>query len=95
MHPVDRTVPWGFGKLVTYLHKRYKVPIIITEFGFAVKGEANLPVEEAIHDTDRVNYYKGAIASTLEAAKTEGIKIRGIYPWCGSMRGCKSQTDVS
>jgi beta-glucosidase len=82
MTQTNHAVPWGFGKLVTYLHKRYKVPIIITEFGFAVKGEANLPVEEAIKDTARVNYYKGAIASTIEATKTDGVVIRGIYPWC-------------
>ena len=37
----------------------------VTENGFSVKGESSLSKEEAIHDVDRVNYFKGGLAALL------------------------------
>ncbi|CDZ98434.1 glycoside hydrolase family 1 protein [Phaffia rhodozyma] len=40
-------VPWGLRALLNYLYKRYKLPIFMTENGFAVKGEHKMEKEQA------------------------------------------------
>lgn len=73
-----RDVPWGFRKHLNYLYKRYQMPIYITENGYACKGESDKPAEEAIHDTDRVNYYKGYLGAVQDAVN-DGVDIRSYY----------------
>lgn len=53
------SVPWGFRKLLVWIHKRYSnVSIIVTENGMPVKDEGKLSVEEAIKDVPRVEFFK-------------------------------------
>jgi len=53
----------------------------VTENGFAVKGEDDLPIEEAVVDTDRVNYFRGATAALLEAVNEDGVDVQCYFPW--------------
>lgn len=40
-----------------------------------------MPIEEAVQDHDRVEYFRGACGA-LHAAKFEdGVDIRGYFPW--------------
>jgi beta-glucosidase len=73
--------PEGFRALLNYVWKRYKLPIYVTENGFAVKGEDNLPIEEAIKDHDRVEYFRGATDSLYKAMYEDGVDIRSYFPW--------------
>lgn len=77
-------VPWGFGKLLRYCNKRYLQPtglsLIVTEQGFCVKGEQDLPIEKAIHDQERIDYYKGYLKEVIEA-RNEGIPVVGYFAW--------------
>lgn len=49
--------------------------------GFCSKGESLLPVEQAIKDTDRVNYFKGYLASLERAMKEDGVVCIGACLW--------------
>jgi len=73
--------PQGFRALLNYLWKKYKTPIYVTENGFAVKGENDLPIEQAVIDTDRINYFRGTTAALLAARNEDGVDIRAYFPW--------------
>ncbi|KIM36262.1 glycoside hydrolase family 1 protein [Hebeloma cylindrosporum] len=73
--------PEGFRHLLNYLWKRYKMPIFVTENGFAVKGENDLPLEEALVDNDRVHYFEGTTAALMNAIHEDGVDIRSYFPW--------------
>ncbi|THH21387.1 hypothetical protein EW146_g134 [Bondarzewia mesenterica] len=69
-----QTYPQGF-------RDRYQKPIYVTENGFAVKDEHNMPVEQALHDVDRVEYFQGMTAALLAAAVEDGVDIKAYFPW--------------
>ncbi|KAL1757376.1 glycoside hydrolase family 1 protein [Schizophyllum commune] len=73
--------PEGFRQLLNYLYKRYKLPIYVTENGFAVKDEDSMPKEQAIKDTDRVNYFRGNTKAILDAVNEDGVDVRAYFPW--------------
>ncbi|KAF9447997.1 glycoside hydrolase family 1 protein [Macrolepiota fuliginosa MF-IS2] len=73
--------PEGFRALLNYLYKRYKLPIYVTENGFAVKDENFIPRDQALADTDRVNYFRGTTASLLAAINEDGVDVRAYFPW--------------
>ncbi|KAG5648404.1 hypothetical protein DXG03_004978 [Asterophora parasitica] len=73
--------PDGFRQLLNYLWKKYKTPIFVTENGFAVKGENDLPIEQALIDTDRVSYFRGTTAALLAAVNEDGVDVRSYFPW--------------
>lgn len=56
------------------------MPIYVTENGFAVAGEHDLSVEQAMHDTERVNYFKNNLKMLLEAVN-EGVVIKSYFAW--------------
>ena len=53
----------------------------MTENGFAVKNENDLPVEDAVHDTDRINYFAGNVQALLDAVNEDGVVIKSYFPW--------------
>ncbi|CAL1710086.1 unnamed protein product [Somion occarium] len=73
--------PEGFRDLLNYLYKRYRKPIYVTENGFAVKDEDKKPVEEALHDDDRVQYYRGVTDSLIKAVNEDGVDVRAYFAW--------------
>jgi len=73
--------PDGFRALLNYLWKRYKLPIFVTENGFAVKGENDMPLEQALKDNDRIHYFKGMTAAFMNAMHEDGVDIRSYFPW--------------
>ncbi|KAF8840142.1 glycoside hydrolase family 1 protein [Paxillus ammoniavirescens] len=73
--------PQGFRDLLNYVWKRYKLPIYVTENGFAVKDENSKPIAEALQDHDRVSYFKGTTAAVKAAVLEDGVDIRAYFPW--------------
>ncbi|KAJ2993447.1 hypothetical protein HDV02_002426 [Globomyces sp. JEL0801] len=60
-------VPWGFSKLIIYIHNRYHGPaIVITENGFCSPGETD--ISNSIQDVTR-------------AVTEYGVKINGYFAW--------------
>ena len=56
----------------------------VTENGFAVKDENNMPIEQALQDDDRVHYYKGVTDSLLAAVTEDGVDVRAYFGWSAS-----------
>jgi beta-glucosidase len=73
--------PEGFRHLLNYIWKRYRLPIYVTENGFAVKDESSKPIGKALQDSDRVNYFKGTTASLKAAVIEDGVDVRAYFPW--------------
>ncbi|EJD01909.1 glycoside hydrolase family 1 protein [Fomitiporia mediterranea MF3/22] len=71
----------GFRALLNYLWTRYQKPIYVTENGFAVKDEDRMPIEQALQDDDRVEYFKGNCEALLAAVNEDGVDVRGYFPW--------------
>lgn len=71
----------GFRALLNYLWTRYRMPIYVTENGFAVKDEDLMPIEQAIQDTDRVEYFRGNCEALLAAVREDGVDVRAYFPW--------------
>lgn len=57
------------------------ISLSITENGFPVKGENNLPVEKAIKDGDRQEYFLQYTKALLEAVTEDGADVRGYFGW--------------
>ncbi|CAM9668883.1 unnamed protein product, partial [Chrysoparadoxa australica] len=72
-------VPWGFKKLLLYIHKTYSPPggIIVTENGCAVKEE---DTQAAERDQFRVDYLRVYIEAMYEAIAA-GADVRGYFAW--------------
>ncbi|MEM9158602.1 MAG: GH1 family beta-glucosidase [Verrucomicrobiota bacterium] len=72
-------VPWGCGKLLRWISKRYgNPPIYITENGCALEGEADR--ETAVNDVDRVAFLEGYLNACYEAIE-DGVDLRGYFCW--------------
>lgn len=46
-----------------------------------MKGENNLPVEKAVQDTDRKEYFQQYTEALLEAVTEDDIDIKGYFGW--------------
>ena len=53
----------------------------VTENGFAVKDENTMPLEEALADHDRVQYFRGNMASLSAAVLEDGVPIKAYFGW--------------
>ncbi|KAL5582972.1 hypothetical protein UlMin_015414 [Ulmus minor] len=74
-------VPWGLGKLLNYVAKRYNNPTIyVTENGMDDEENETAPLHEMLDDKLRVIYYKGYLASVAQAIK-DGVDVRGYFAW--------------
>ncbi|KAJ2930983.1 hypothetical protein H1R20_g6108, partial [Candolleomyces eurysporus] len=60
----------------------YQKSIFVTENGFPVKNENSIqPIEEAVHDTDRIEYFRGYTNALLEAVNKDGVDVRSYFAW--------------
>lgn len=53
----------------------------VTENGFSVKGEGEMPLSEALNDTDRLEYFRTHCEALLTAIHEDGADVRGYFPW--------------
>ena len=53
----------------------------MTENGFAAKGETSPPIDGVVHDTDRVEYFRGNCEALLAAITEDGVDIRSYFGW--------------
>lgn len=74
-------VPWGMHRMLRWIADRYhNPPIYITENGVSVPGESDLPIEQAVHDQFRIDYYDQYISNVSLAIK-EGVNVKGYFAW--------------
>lgn len=54
----------------------------VTENGFPVKDENDIqPIEAALHDVDRIEYFRGYTNALLEAIQKDGVDVRSYFAW--------------
>ncbi|KAF8378640.1 hypothetical protein HHK36_029989 [Tetracentron sinense] len=72
-------VPWGMYKALTYVKERYQNPtVILSENGMDDPGNVTFP--NALHDTTRINFYKGYLTQ-LKKAVDDGANVVGYFAW--------------
>lgn len=77
-----RTVPWGFRKLLKWIHDRYNpTSILVTENGTCCPNEAELSPSQAVHDDFRVRFYKGYLESMKESIELDHVPVHGYFAW--------------
>ncbi|KFZ20574.1 hypothetical protein V501_00035 [Pseudogymnoascus sp. VKM F-4519 (FW-2642)] len=76
-----RVAPEGFRKLLSWLWKRYSIPIIITENGCPCPGENNMTLEQAVDDQFRIRYLGLYLDAISQAIYTDGVLVKGYYVW--------------
>lgn len=64
-----------------YLWNKYKVPVIITEFGFIVPGEVEAALPSIRFDTLRTDYYLSYLSEMLKAMYEDGVQVIGTIAW--------------
>lgn len=80
-------VPWmtlapsSQARMLQYLSKRYKSPVLISSSGTQVPGEEKQRLPEALQDTFRVDYYRAYLDSVCSAVATADVKLIGWYAW--------------
>ena len=53
----------------------------VTENGFAVKDEHQMPLQEALRDKDRVEYFDGYANAMLQAVTEDSVPVKGYFGW--------------
>ncbi|BDA49688.1 beta-glucosidase 6 [Coccomyxa sp. Obi] len=76
------SVPWGFRKLLSYVHRRYSAPEVwITENGCDAPGEDDAPFPAVLDDTFRVEFFQEYLAEAMKAVREDGVNIKGYFAW--------------
>jgi beta-glucosidase len=74
-----RVAPAGFRKLLHWVWKRYRVPVIITENGCPCVGEDD--VARAVDDMFRQRYLGLYLDAISRAIYEDGVVVKGYYVW--------------
>ncbi|KQK18470.1 beta-glucosidase 24 [Brachypodium distachyon] len=73
--------PKGIEELLLYTKETYNNPTIyITENGVDEINNENLPLQEALADNTRIEFYRQHIFHVLRALR-EGVDVRGYFAW--------------
>ncbi|XP_065879492.1 beta-glucosidase 12-like [Euphorbia lathyris] len=73
--------PKGIHKVLQYVKKKYQNPLIyITENGIDEVNNATLPLEEALDDKMRVDYFYHHLYFLQKSIK-EGVNVKGYFGW--------------
>ena len=60
----------------------------VTENGFAVKDEHNMPVEQALQDADRIEYFRGMTSALQAAVVEDSVDVKAYFPWSAHGHVC-------
>ncbi|KAK7262560.1 hypothetical protein RJT34_30134 [Clitoria ternatea] len=73
--------PRGLRELLLYIKKKYNNPVIyITENGMDESNDPTLPLEEALMDTYRIDFFYRHLYY-ISAAIKDGVKVQGYFAW--------------
>lgn len=75
-------VPWGIRKMLNHVSQTYGQPdIVVTENGVDVPNESSLPLNEALNDDFRVDFYRDYLTEASKALNEDGVKLKGYFAW--------------
>ncbi|KAJ9602037.1 hypothetical protein H2200_013397 [Cladophialophora chaetospira] len=67
---------------LSYLYNTFHAPIVITEFGFPVFGEAEkADLSDELYDTPRSIYYLSYMSEILKSIWEDGVHVAGAFAW--------------
>jgi beta-glucosidase/6-phospho-beta-glucosidase/beta-galactosidase len=66
---------------MNYLYNTWKKPVLVSEFGFPVFGEANKAVEDQLFDSPRSQYYLSFMTEILKSIHEDGVHVMGALAW--------------
>ncbi|OAL18195.1 hypothetical protein AYO22_10972 [Fonsecaea multimorphosa] len=67
---------------LSYLYNTFHTPIVITEFGFPVFGEAEqTTLSDQLSDMPRSVYYLSYMSEVLKAIWEDGVHVAGAFAW--------------
>lgn len=67
---------------LNYLWNTFRAPVVITEFGFPVFGEADkAALADQLFDQPRSDYYRGFLGEVLKAIWEDGVRVDGAFAW--------------
>jgi len=66
---------------LSYLWNTWKKPILITEFGFPVFGEAEKQLGAQLFDTPRSIYYLSYMSEVLKSIWEDNVHVLGAFAW--------------
>lgn len=74
--------PTYLREYLGYLYNTFRIPVVITEFGFPVFGEAEKsPLSDQLFDSPRSQYYLSYLSEVLKAIWEDGVDVRGAFAW--------------
>ncbi|KAK5994775.1 Beta-glucosidase 4 [Cladobotryum mycophilum] len=73
--------PTYLRNYLSYVYNTWRVPIMITEFGFPVHGEAQEDLPDQLLDTPRSIYYLSFLAEVLKSIWEDHVEVLGAYAW--------------
>jgi len=56
----------------------------VTENGFAAKSDTAVSLPEVLHDTDRVEYFRGYTQALLSAIVEDKVPVKAYLAWSES-----------
>jgi beta-glucosidase/6-phospho-beta-glucosidase/beta-galactosidase len=73
--------PTYLRSYLNYLYNTWRVPVVLTEFGFPVYGEADKALPDQLFDTPRSIYYLSFMSEVLKDIWEDGVEVAGAYAW--------------
>mmetsp|Transcript_19774 Transcript_19774/g.14509 ORF Transcript_19774/g.14509 Transcript_19774/m.14509 type:complete len:200 (-) Transcript_19774:37-636(-) len=74
--------PEGLRGILKWIDKRYgHYPVYVFENGVYPPNENDKPIEEALHDDFRIDFYKNYIGNMELAMEEDGVDVRGYFAW--------------
>ncbi|KAH7363303.1 glycoside hydrolase superfamily [Plectosphaerella cucumerina] len=76
-----RVTPLQFQKLLSWIWRRYKRSIYVTENGCPCPGENNMSLEQAVDDQFRIGYFGLYLDAISRAIYENGVVVKGYFAW--------------
>ncbi|CAI0385356.1 unnamed protein product, partial [Linum tenue] len=74
--------PEGFRYLLNYTKDTYRNPTIyITENGVSDEDDPSKPIQEAIKDQRRIDYYHSHLQNVLMSIRNYNVTVKGFFAW--------------
>ncbi|KAK9243108.1 glycoside hydrolase superfamily [Lipomyces tetrasporus] len=75
------TTPTYLRSFLFYMWNTFKKPILISEFGFPVFGEADKELPDQLFDTPRSTYYLSYMSEMLKSVYNDDVNVMGALAW--------------
>ncbi|KAI9352664.1 glycoside hydrolase superfamily [Obelidium mucronatum] len=77
----QHTFGQGARKMANWYYKRYNMDIIITELGFAAVGEADMTIDQIVHNPDRLRFWQTHATAVAQALEEDKVPVKGMLVW--------------